>query len=137
MSTSEAPTSPRAFPGRHLLTLPSTHTLRRRPWRKYTTPFPRILAQIYPGSGTPEDPYLIDWLPGRDDPENPLRWAEGYKWAIMGIATWATLSVALASSALSAAEHSVEEDFPDYDREVYTMGERRVVPRSHALLIIV
>lgn len=123
MPTSQAPTSPRASPGRHLLATPSIHTLPQRPWRKYSTPFPRILAQIYPGSGTPEDPYLIDWLPGRDDPENPLKWAEGYKWAIMAIATWATLGVALASSALSAAERSVAESFPDYDREVYTMGE--------------
>lgn len=123
MSSSEAPTSPRASPRRHLLPTTSDHTLPRRPWRKYTTPFPRIHAQTYPGSGTQDDPYLIDWLPGRDDPENPLKWGEGYKWAVMGIATWATLGVALASSALSAAERSVQERFPGYDREVYTMGE--------------
>lgn len=126
MSISEAPTSPRASPRRQLIRTASIHTLPHRPWRKYSTPFPRILAQIYPGSGTPEDPYLIDWLPGRDDLENPLKWAEAYKWAIMGMATWATLGVALASSALSAAERSVAESFPGYNREVYTMGELEV-----------
>lgn len=75
------------------------YTLPRRPWRRYTTPFSSLLAHPYPGSGTPEDPHLVDWLP-KGDPENPLTWSEGYKWAIMAIATFATLGVALASSAL-------------------------------------
>ncbi|KAI5449540.1 mitochondrial import receptor subunit tom20 [Naganishia albida] len=96
------------------------YTLPRRPWRRYTTPFSSLLAHPYPGSGIPEDPHLVDWLP-KGDPENPLTWSEGYKWAIMAIATFATLGVALASSALSAAEHSVQDSFPGYSREIYTL----------------
>jgi hypothetical protein len=80
--------------------LNSDHTLPRRPWRRYTTPFPSLLAHAYPGSGTRDDPYLVDWLPSNGDPENPLAWGEAYKWAVMAIATGATLGVALASSAL-------------------------------------
>ncbi|KAJ9091786.1 hypothetical protein QFC21_007089 [Naganishia friedmannii] len=107
----------------------STCTLEKRPWRRYTTPFPSILAYHYPGEGTEEEPYLIDWLPPAKgeggvvvDRENPLSWPKMYKWCIMVLVAVATLAVAMASSAMSAAEHSVMQSFPGYTREVYTLG---------------
>jgi hypothetical protein len=85
----------------------STHTLRKRPWRRYATPFPTIISYQYPGAGTEEEPYLIDWLPKREgegaavvDWENPLSWPEMYKWLVMVLVAVATLAVAMASSAL-------------------------------------
>lgn len=34
----------------------------------------------YPGKGTYEDPYVVDWDLG--DPENPFNWSRTRKWAI-------------------------------------------------------
>lgn len=55
-------------------------------------PFALLLAHPYPGSGTQDDPFLINWLP-TGDRENPLKWCEGYKWGVMAVATGATLVV--------------------------------------------
>lgn len=32
----------------------------------------------YSGSGTAEDPYVVDWNP--DDPENPYNWSKTRRW---------------------------------------------------------
>lgn len=32
----------------------------------------------YSGSGTADDPYVVDWHP--DDPENPYNWSETRRW---------------------------------------------------------
>ncbi len=37
-------------------------------------------AQKYPGKGTHEDPYVVDWDIG--DAENPYNWSRSRKWAI-------------------------------------------------------
>lgn len=87
----------------------SSYTLKKRLFRPYTTPFERILSQKYPGSGTSEDPYIIDWLP--DDPEDPQRWSGVYKWTTIAIVSWATLAVALSSSAYSGGIESLIRDF--------------------------
>lgn len=34
----------------------------------------------YPGSGTPHDPYIVDWDSG--DKENPYNWTNPRKWTI-------------------------------------------------------
>ena len=34
----------------------------------------------YPGSGTLNDPYVVDW--DQDDPENPFNWSKRRKWLI-------------------------------------------------------
>jgi hypothetical protein len=79
----------------------SDHTLKARPWRRYITPWDRIVSHDYPGQGTEEDPYLIDWLPGDEpDPENPMTWKTSYKWVVTVTAAVATLAVAMASSTL-------------------------------------
>lgn len=74
------------------------HTLRKRPWRQYVTPWSEIVSHPYAGSGTDEDPYLVDWLPA--DHENPMTWKPRYKWTVMMIAAVATLAVSMASSTL-------------------------------------
>lgn len=37
-------------------------------------------GQIYPGSGTSDDPYIINW--DLSDPENPYSWSKHRKWLI-------------------------------------------------------
>lgn len=98
---------------------PASYTLARRPWRFYVTPFERILNQKYQGSGTDSDPYLVDWLP--DDPEDPQQWQATYKWFTIAIASFATLAVALSSSAYSGGVQSLMAEF-GVSSELLTAG---------------
>lgn len=98
------------------------HTLSRRPWRRYTTPWSSILSEKYPGSGTDFDPYLVDWLTNTRDEENPQTWAVKYKWTVVMSVAIATMAVAMASSTLSGATRSIEQSFPDYPEQAYVMG---------------
>lgn len=88
---------------------PSSLTLKRRPWRVYVTPFEKIYNHKYQGSGTETDPYLVDWLP--DDQEDPQQWQATYKWFNIGVASFATLAVALSSSAYSGGVQSLMAEF--------------------------
>ena len=50
----------------------------------------------YRGSGTPEDPYIVEWIP--NDPRNPTIWPEWYKWFIAFTVAFSTLAVAFVSA---------------------------------------
>lgn len=63
----------------------------------------------YSGSGTEEDAYIVDWLP--DDPEDPQRWGGVYKWSQIFLVSFATLAVALSSSAYSGGIKSLEREY--------------------------
>ncbi|OWZ56060.1 multiple drug resistance protein [Cryptococcus neoformans c45] len=97
----------------------SSYTLKRYPWRPYVTPFEEIIGKKYPGSGTNEDPYIIDWLP--NDKEDPQQWPGTYKWFTIFIASMMTLAVALSSSAYSGGVVSLTEDFGS-SRELLIAG---------------
>ncbi len=73
------------------------------------TPFEDVLNYKYPGSGTDEDPYIVDWLP--NDVEDPQRWPAAYKWTCIAIVSFATLAVALSSSAYSGGIESLVKEF--------------------------
>lgn len=98
---------------------PKSYTLSKRPWRFYVTPFERIVNHKYQGSGTEESPYLVDWLP--DDPEDPQQWGATYKWFTIAVASFATLAVALSSSAYSGGVKSLAAEF-GASRELLTAG---------------
>jgi hypothetical protein len=87
----------------------SSHTLKKRPWRPYITPFDSLVAAKYPGSGTMEDPYIIDWI--QHDPEDPQRWSSVWKWFTILVVSFTTLAVALASSAYSGGIRSLQAEF--------------------------
>ncbi|KAG8724928.1 hypothetical protein FRC09_011819 [Ceratobasidium sp. 395] len=53
----------------------------------------------YSGSGTIEDPYVVDWAP--EDPENPFKWPAFKRWRITAILAITTLCIAFASSSYS------------------------------------
>jgi MFS family permease len=63
----------------------------------------------YPGSGTTEDPYVVDWLP--NDPKNGFNMPPGMKWVIVMICAFNTLACSLASTIFSGAVLQVEEYF--------------------------
>jgi len=63
----------------------------------------------YPGSGTLDDPYLVDWLPG--ERANPYNWATSYRWAVTAVVAFSCLCISFASSSYSAAIPELEEKF--------------------------
>ena len=84
--------------------------LSKRPWRRHVTPWDRILNHQYPGAGTNDDPYIVDWITDSSsqenekgaigDAENPMTWSQAYKWMVVACVAIATLAVAMASSTL-------------------------------------
>lgn len=91
----------------------------------YVTPFEQILNHKYQGQGTEENPYLVDWL--SDDPEDPQQWGSTYKWFTIAVASFATLAVALSSSAYSGGVKSLAEEFGT-SSELLTAGLSLVSP---------
>jgi hypothetical protein len=75
------------------------HTLKKRPWRRYVTPWNDIVNHKYEGQGTEEKPFVVDWL-SEGDAENPMTWKDSYKWTVVIIVAVSTLAVAMASSTL-------------------------------------
>jgi hypothetical protein len=60
---------------------------------------PEIENHQYAGAGTKEDPYMVTWIP--NDPRDPMRFPNSYKWiCTLGMAL-SVLAVSLDSSAYS------------------------------------
>ncbi|KAK3333682.1 major facilitator superfamily domain-containing protein [Cercophora scortea] len=68
-----------------------------------------VLDHHYPGEGTAEAPYIVDFLPL--DPHNPLQFPQWKKWTITALQAIATLAVAFASTAYSGGISEVIRDF--------------------------
>ncbi|KAK4043980.1 putative transporter mfs2 [Parachaetomium inaequale] len=58
-----------------------------------------VLNHSYPGQGTPESPYVVDFLP--QDGSNPMQYSRTKKWTITLLQALATLAVAFVSTAYS------------------------------------
>ena len=67
-----------------------------------------VLRHKYPGSGTDDDPYVVDWIPG--DARNPMTISRGMKWIITLIMALGTLSVAFSSTAFSGTLPQIQRD---------------------------
>ncbi|KAI0736845.1 MFS general substrate transporter [Fomitopsis betulina] len=73
----------------------------------------------YTGSGTAEDPYVVDWHP--DDPENPYNWSKTRRWVYtleLAFAAWVS---SFCSSSYSAGLHESAIDLHVSD-EVALLG---------------
>ncbi|KAI1372288.1 MFS general substrate transporter [Hypoxylon crocopeplum] len=70
---------------------------------------PEVANFQYKGSGTEADPYLVRWIP--DDPRNPMNFSAFTKWLITGVVAFATLAVALVSSAYSGGVAEIMAQF--------------------------
>ncbi|KAF0315009.1 major facilitator superfamily transporter [Colletotrichum asianum] len=70
---------------------------------------PEVLNHKYAGSGTEQDPYLVQWIP--NDPRNPMGWSKPKKWFITMMVSLTTLAVALLSSAYTGGIREIIEEF--------------------------
>lgn len=68
-----------------------------------------VLNHKYPGQGTHESPYLVDFLPV--DPRNPMTFSTPFKWTVMIVAAVSTLAVSFTSSAYSGSVRSINQEF--------------------------
>lgn len=78
-----------------------------------------VLRHPYPGSGTVEDPYVVEFIP--DDKRNPMRFPTWKKWAITLLVAFATLAVSFVSSAYTGGIQEMIEEFGTSE-EVVTLG---------------
>ncbi|KAH8650138.1 major facilitator superfamily domain-containing protein [Xylariales sp. PMI_506] len=78
-----------------------------------------VLNHPYAGSGTEEDPYLVQWIP--HDPRNPMNFTMAKKWFITINVALATLAVALVSSAYAGGIEQIILDF-ELSTELATLG---------------
>ena len=70
---------------------------------------PAVLEWKYKGQGTPENPYVVDFLP--DDKRNPYLFPAWYKWSITAFKATAVLAVAFVSTAYSSALGDIVDEF--------------------------
>src|SRR5215471_2790355 len=80
---------------------------------------PEIVSYPYPGSGTDDDPFVVQWIP--NDPRNPMLFSAMKKWSITFIVSIATLAVALISSAYTGGAKQIMREF-SVGNEVVTLG---------------
>ena len=78
-----------------------------------------VLSHQYAGSGTIEDPYVVEWIP--NDPRNPMLFSTSRKWLITLSVSITTLAIAFASTAYSGSVPQVVNHFHVSD-EVATLG---------------
>ncbi|TWU70638.1 hypothetical protein ED733_000411 [Metarhizium rileyi] len=78
-----------------------------------------VLHHKYPGSGTEEDPYLVQWIP--NDPRNAMNFSSSKKWFITIVAAIATLAVSLVSSAYTGGIRQIIIQF-EVSQIVATLG---------------
>jgi MFS family permease len=78
-----------------------------------------VLNHPYRGSGTQEDPYVVEFIP--NDPRNPMGFSQWKKWFITIDVAIATLAVAFVSTAYTGSITQVIEEF-GCSQEVATLG---------------
>lgn len=80
---------------------------------------PEVLRWPYKGSGTDEDPYVVEYI--ENDRRNPMLFPTWKKWVITILVAFATLAVAFVSSAYSGGVNQILSTFHVGD-EVVTLG---------------
>ena len=103
---------------------------------------PKVLNWDYEGSGTVEDPFVVEFIP--NDPRDPLNFSSFKKWAITLLVAFVTLAVAFASSAYSGGVGQIIKEF-HCSEEVVTLGislfvlgvrsYSPITPSRHALMV--
>lgn len=80
---------------------------------------PEVLRQRYPGSGTHDDPYVVEYI--QNDRRNPMLFPMWKKWAITLLVAFATLAVAFVSAAYTGGVAQIIQEF-NVSTEVATLG---------------
>ncbi|KAJ9298113.1 hypothetical protein DTO271G3_3718 [Paecilomyces variotii] len=91
-------------------------------WRLLTDQSPitsEILDFKYAGSGTEQDPFVVEWIP--NDPRNPRLFSAKTKWLYTMMMTLATFGVSLTSSGYTGGVDSIMAEFHVSD-EITTIG---------------
>lgn len=70
---------------------------------------PAVMEWKYRGSGTTDDPFIVDFLP--EDPKNPMKFSTRRKWGITGLQAIAVLAVTFVSTAYSGGIGEVIREF--------------------------
>ncbi len=78
-----------------------------------------VCKQIYPGNGTPEDPYVINYLP--NDRQNAREFSKGRKWSMALFQALSFFAVTFGSSVYASGIGGVMHHF-HVSREVATLG---------------
>jgi hypothetical protein len=78
-----------------------------------------VMNWHYPGSGTDEDPYVVNWI--TNDPRNPMLFSKTKKWGLTALVAIATLAVAFVSSAYSGGIRQILVEF-GASKEVGILG---------------
>lgn len=78
-----------------------------------------IMNYDYEGSGTDEDPYVVEWID--NDPRNPMTWPKTKKWLIAITVANSVLVVSFCSSAFSGGIQQIMREF-HVSQEVVTLG---------------
>ncbi|KAI8633004.1 MFS transporter [Xylariaceae sp. FL1651] len=78
-----------------------------------------VCSQNYAGSGTDDDPYIIDYL--QNDRQDAMNFSKGRKWAIAVLQSLSTFAVTFASSVYVSGIEGVMQRF-DVSVEVATLG---------------
>lgn len=78
-----------------------------------------VMNYSYPGDGTPDSPYIVDFLP--NDPHNAHTFPKWKKWSITILHAIATLAVAFVSTAFSGGIIEVIRAF-HISQEVAILG---------------
>ncbi|KAL9714881.1 hypothetical protein Ac2012v2_001541 [Leucoagaricus gongylophorus] len=86
----------------------STSSHSRPPTSTNTRYHPPPTDKPYPGSGTPEDPFIVGWVP--DDPENPYNWSKTRRWFITAQLAMSTFTVSFSSSAYTGGLQGIQRD---------------------------
>jgi Na+/melibiose symporter-like transporter len=97
----------------------SQYTYKWRTWRQRVTPFEAIAEADYPGSGTPEDPFIVTWLD--KDAENPRTYSTAFKISNLSLLALMCFCITFASSTYTAVEEQVTAEF-DCSKEVFFIG---------------
>jgi multidrug resistance protein len=80
---------------------------------------PEVENYQYPGSGTPEAPFVVTWLP--QDAGNPLTWSKGFKWFVTSVVAMQCLAMAFTSSVYSGTIRELRADLTN-STELLTAG---------------
>ncbi|KKZ68806.1 hypothetical protein EMCG_05605 [[Emmonsia] crescens] len=69
-----------------------------------------VINYPYPGSGTDDDPFVVQWIPN-NDPRNPMQFSNLKKWSITLVVAISSLAVALISSAYTGGARQIGQEF--------------------------
>lgn len=91
-------------------------------WRlviKHAIITPEVWNKSYPGQGTENDPFIVEFLP--EDPLNPQNWPGSRKWLCVAVVAIATLGVSYCTSAYLSALPQLRDYFHVSD-QIITLG---------------